>query len=49
MVPLRILERRRMPTGRASAEKRTRKFVGALRLPGDETGDCFKFTQIVAS
>lgn len=21
------------------------KFVGALRLPGDETGDCFKFTQ----
>jgi len=24
------------------------KFVGALRLPGDETGDCFKFTQRVA-
>lgn len=21
------------------------KFVGGLRLPGDETGDCFKFTQ----
>jgi D-amino-acid dehydrogenase len=21
------------------------KFIGALRLPGDETGDCFKFTQ----
>ena len=20
------------------------KFVGGLRLPGDETGDCFKFT-----
>jgi D-amino-acid dehydrogenase len=24
------------------------KFVGALRLPGDETGDCFKFTQGLA-
>lgn len=25
------------------------KFVGALRLPGDETGDCFKFTQQLAT
>ena len=24
------------------------KFVGALRLPGDETGDCYKFTQNMA-
>ena len=24
------------------------KFVGALRLPGDETGDCFKFTEGIA-
>jgi D-amino-acid dehydrogenase len=24
------------------------KFVGGLRLPGDETGDCFKFTQGLA-
>jgi D-amino-acid dehydrogenase len=24
------------------------KFVGGLRLPGDETGDCFKFTQGMA-
>lgn len=24
------------------------KFVGALRLPNDETGDCFKFTQLLA-
>ncbi len=24
------------------------KFVSALRLPGDETGDCFKFTQNLA-
>jgi D-amino-acid dehydrogenase len=25
------------------------KFVGALRLPGDETGDCFKFTNALAA
>jgi D-amino-acid dehydrogenase len=25
------------------------KFVGALRLPGDETGDCFMFTQQLAA
>lgn len=25
------------------------KFVGALRLPGDETGDCFKFTNAIAA
>lgn len=25
------------------------KFVGALRLPGDETGDCFMFTRRLAS
>ncbi len=24
------------------------KFTGGLRLPGDETGDCFKFTNILA-
>ncbi len=24
------------------------KFIGGLRLPGDETGDCFKFTQALA-
>jgi D-amino-acid dehydrogenase len=24
------------------------KFIGGLRLPGDETGDCFKFTQRLA-
>lgn len=24
------------------------KFAGGLRLPGDETGDCFKFTQALA-
>lgn len=25
------------------------KIVGGLRLPGDETGDCFKFTQSMVS
>ena len=25
------------------------KFVGGLRLPGDETGDCFKFTNRIAA
>ena len=25
------------------------KFVGGLRLPGDETGDCFKFTSALAA
>jgi len=25
------------------------KFVGGLRLPGDETGDCYKFTQQLAT
>ena len=25
------------------------KFVGGLQLPGDETGDCFKFTQSLAA
>ena len=25
------------------------KFVGGLLLPGDETGDCFKFTQNLAA
>src|SRR3712207_7336155 len=24
------------------------KFAGGLRLPGDETGDCFKFTDALA-
>ena len=35
-------------TSRSSPRSRRcrTKFVGALRLPDDETGDCFKFTQI---
>jgi D-amino-acid dehydrogenase len=36
----------RVEPGLASA---TDSFVGGLRLPMDETGDCFKFTQALAS
>ena len=34
-------------TSRRSAQV-SDKFVGGLLLPGDETGDCFKFTQALA-
>ena len=37
--------RGRLHSGRASLGACARKIVGGLRLPGDETGDCFKFTQ----
>lgn len=47
-VPYELLD----PTGCVGAEPalaRVRgKIVGGLRLPGDETGDCFKFTQALA-
>ena len=35
---------RRLLRGRTGAALTQEKFVGALRLPGDETGDCFLFT-----
>ncbi|HEY8024715.1 MAG TPA: D-amino acid dehydrogenase [Burkholderiaceae bacterium] len=47
-VPYEVLD----PTGCLKVEPALvhvrQKFVGALRLPGDETGDCFKFTQSLA-
>jgi len=47
-VPYEVLD----PTGCLKVEPALvhvrQKFVGALRLPGDETGDCFKFTQALA-
>ena len=47
-VPYELLD----PAGCVAAEPalaRVReKLVGGLRLPGDETGDCFKFTQALA-
>jgi D-amino-acid dehydrogenase len=33
---------------RVGARHTQDKFVGALRLPGDETGDCFEFTNRLA-
>ena len=47
-VPFELLDRDgfvRIEPGLATTQH---KFVGALRLPGDETGDCFKFTQRLA-
>ncbi|HEX6363728.1 MAG TPA: D-amino acid dehydrogenase, partial [Albitalea sp.] len=47
-VPFELLDRDgfvRVEPGLAATRD---KFVGALRLPGDETGDCFKFTQQLA-
>lgn len=47
-VPFELLD----PSGCINAEPALanvrEKFVGALRLPNDETGDCFKFTQRLA-
>ena len=47
-VPFEVLDR----TGYCKVEPALalvkEKFVGGLRLPGDETGDCFKFTQRIA-
>jgi D-amino-acid dehydrogenase len=43
-VPYQVLDRAgylRYEPGLAGVQQ---KFVGALRLPGDETGDCYKFT-----
>jgi D-amino-acid dehydrogenase len=34
---------------RAGAARTAHKFVGALRLPNDETGDCFTFTNRLAA
>jgi len=47
-VPFELLDRAgflRVEPGLAGTQE---KFVGALRLPADETGDCFKFTQALA-
>jgi D-amino-acid dehydrogenase len=47
-VPYQVLDRPgflRYEPALASVQE---KFVGALRLPGDETGDCFLFTQNLA-
>jgi D-amino-acid dehydrogenase len=47
-VPFQILDREGYLEYEPALRLVKDKFVGALRLPGDETGDCFKFTQNLA-
>ena len=48
-VPFEVLDRDGYCNVEPALASVKEKFVGALRLPGDETGDCFKFTQNIAS
>ncbi len=43
-VPFEVLDRAGFCSVEPALKLTQHKFVGALRLPGDETGDCFKFT-----
>ena len=47
-VPYQLLDRAAYLAYEPALAPVQHKFVGALRLPGDETGDCFKFTQTLA-
>ncbi|MBC7453218.1 MAG: D-amino acid dehydrogenase, partial [Massilia sp.] len=47
-VPYALLDRRGCEVAEPALAKVRGKFVGGLQLPGDETGDCFKFTQALA-
>ena len=47
-VPFEVLDRAGFCKVEPALTLTQEKFVGALRLPGDETGDCFKFTQRLA-
>jgi D-amino-acid dehydrogenase len=47
-VPFELLDRTGFVNVEPGLADTQHKFVGALRLPGDETGDCFKFTQALA-
>ncbi|MDE2453463.1 MAG: D-amino acid dehydrogenase [Burkholderiales bacterium] len=47
-VPYQLLDRAGYLRYEPALAQVQEKFVGALRLPGDETGDCFKFTQNLA-
>jgi D-amino-acid dehydrogenase len=48
-VPFQVLDREGYLQYEPALSDVKEKFVGALRLPGDETGDCFKFTQALAA
>ncbi len=47
-VPFELLDRAGYLRHEPALAEVQHKFVGGLRLPGDETGDCFKFTQELA-
>ena len=47
-VPFQLLDREAYLQFEPALALVKEKFVGALRLPGDETGDCFKFTNALA-
>ncbi|HEX9447416.1 MAG TPA: D-amino acid dehydrogenase [Dongiaceae bacterium] len=47
-VPYELLDRDGCIAHEPALAQVSEKFVGGLRLPGDETGDCFKFTQRLA-
>lgn len=47
-VPFQLLDRAGYLQYEPALAGEQHKFVGALRLPGDETGDCFLFTQRLA-
>jgi D-amino-acid dehydrogenase len=48
-VPYAVLDRAGYVAVEPALASVQEKFVGALRLPDDETGDCFKFTQNLAA
>ena len=48
-VPFEVLDRAGFVRAEPALSLTQEKFVGALRLPGDETGDCFMFTQRLAA
>ncbi len=47
-VPFEVLDRAGFCAVEPALARTQHKFVGALRLPGDETGDCFKFSNRLA-
>jgi D-amino-acid dehydrogenase len=47
-VPFEVLDREGFCKAEPALKLTQEKFVGALRLPNDETGDCFKFTNRLA-
>jgi len=48
-VPYELLESRQLASAEPALEAVQDKFTGGLRLPNDETGDCFLFTQRLAA